>query len=53
MLSIAATRVDFLALLDGLAIDTPASEDEFLDGRFLHADLGFALRFPRRWREPN
>lgn len=53
ILSIAPTRVDFLAKLDGLAIGVPASEGVFRDGRFLHADLGLALRFPIGWEEHN
>jgi predicted Zn-dependent protease len=53
MLSIAPTRIDYLGLLDGLAIGQPASEGVFRGQRFLHADLGLALQFPQSWTTLN
>ena len=35
--------------LSGLSLGPPASEGVFDENRFLHADLGFSLRFPQGW----
>jgi predicted Zn-dependent protease len=53
ILSIAPTRIDFLDLLDGIAIEVPASEGVFVGQRFLHADLGLAIQFPQGWETLN
>ena len=50
---VASDRDAFLARIEGIAIGRPASEGVFLDGRFLHPDLGFSLRFPHGWRLTN
>jgi predicted Zn-dependent protease len=47
---VAATRAEFLAHLDGLAVGRPASEGVFEGERFLHPDLGFSQQFPSGWR---
>jgi len=47
--SIAPTRAAYLAKLDGLVVGPSAREGVFHENYFLHADLGFALRFPRGW----
>ncbi len=51
--SIAKTREAYLERISGLPIGSPASEGVVVDGRFLHADLGFALRFPPGWQIEN
>ena len=45
-----ASRAEFLAHLDGLAVGRPASEGVFDGDRFLHADLGFSQQFPSGWK---
>ena len=47
---VAATRAEFLAHLDGIAIGRPASEGVFDGDRFLHADMGFSQQFPEGWK---
>ena len=51
--AIAKTRKEFLARLSGLSIGQPASEGVIEGDRFLHADLGFSLRFPHGWEIQN
>lgn len=50
---IAATRAEFLERMSGLPVGPPASEGVVEDGRFLHPDLGFELRFPQGWEVEN
>jgi predicted Zn-dependent protease len=50
---IAASREAFLSKLNGLLVGTPSSEGVFVDGRFLHPELAFSLRFPRGWETQN
>ncbi len=52
-LAVARTRSAFLARIEGMAVDRPASEGVFVGDRFLHADLAFSLRFPHGWRQRN
>ena len=51
--AIARTRTQYLERMQGLALGTPASEGVVEDGRFMHPDLGIALRFPNGWRIEN
>jgi len=44
--SIRGERREYLELLDGLSIGTPAREGVVIDRRFMHADLGITVRFP-------
>jgi predicted Zn-dependent protease len=46
-------RNDYLDKIDGMAVSRPASEGVFFEDRFLHADLGFSLRFPYGWTTSN
>jgi predicted Zn-dependent protease len=39
--------------LDGMPAERPASEGVFVGNRFLHADMGFSLRFPVGWEPLN
>jgi predicted Zn-dependent protease len=50
---LAPDRAAYLAKLDGLALGTRASEGVFEGDRFLHGDMGFAMRFPPGWRRFN
>jgi predicted Zn-dependent protease len=47
--SIAPTQREFYDRIDGLVVGPAASEGVFRDNVFMHADLGFALRFPPGW----
>ncbi len=47
------TRQEFLERLDGLIVGDDPAGGVFDESRFLHADLGFALRFPRDWELHN
>ena len=47
--AIAPTKREFYARIDGLVLGPAASEGMFHDNIFMHADLGFALRFPPGW----
>jgi predicted Zn-dependent protease len=47
--SIAPTRAEYLALLDGLSIGKPAKEGVVRNGRFLHPDLRISISFPHGW----
>ena len=42
-------RNAYLDRIDGMAVTRPASEGVIVEDRFLHADLGFSLRFPYGW----
>ena len=46
---IAVDRSAFVHLLDGLIVGAAARAGVFLDERFVHPDLGFALTFPKSW----
>ncbi len=50
---VAKTHADYLGLLDGLIVGARASEGVFMGDRFLHPDLDFTIRFPRKWRTVN
>jgi predicted Zn-dependent protease len=52
-LAVAQTRDAFLARIEGMSVERPASEGVFVGDRFLHADLGFSLRFPHGWAQSN
>jgi len=47
--SIAPTQREFYERIDGIVVGPPANEGVFRDNIFLHADLGFSLRFPPGW----
>jgi predicted Zn-dependent protease len=51
--AIAATRQEYLRKIEDMVIGTRAAEGIFVDDFFLHADMGFALRFPSGWRHRN
>jgi predicted Zn-dependent protease len=46
-------RNAFLEMLDGLVLGQSASAGVFLENRFVHPDLGFALTFPKGWQHQN
>jgi predicted Zn-dependent protease len=46
-------RDEFLDHIEGMAVGRPASEGVFVEERFLHADMGFSLRFPHGWSLSN
>ncbi len=46
---VASSHAQFLKRLDGLLVGPSAAEGVFVAGRFLHADLGFAISFPPEW----
>jgi len=46
-------RDEFLDHIEGMAVGRPASEGVFVEDRFLHAGLGFSLRFPHGWSLSN
>jgi predicted Zn-dependent protease len=46
-------RDAYLDRIDGMSVSRPASEGVFVEDRFLHADLGFSLRFPFGWTTHN
>jgi predicted Zn-dependent protease len=50
---IAADRADFLRRIEGLVVGVSASEGVFRGDRFLHADMGFTVRFPAGWETHN
>ncbi len=50
---VARDRADFLRRIEGLTVGASASEGVFRGSRFLHADLGFTLRFPEGWETRN
>lgn len=47
------TNDAYLERFDGIAAQRPAAEGVFVKNRFLHADLGFSLRFPPGWELVN
>jgi predicted Zn-dependent protease len=47
------TREEYLNRIEGMSVGRPAAEGVFVDDRFLHADLGFSLRFPAGWEHQN
>lgn len=51
--AVAATPEAFLARLDGIVAGPGAANGVFAAGTFLHADLGFHLRFPEAWKTMN
>ncbi len=50
---VAKSREDFLRRIEGLVVGVSGAEGVFQGGRFLHADLGFTLRFPDNWETAN
>lgn len=50
---IAGSRAAYLRKLDGLVVGTGAAEGVFQRDRFLHADMGFSMRFPDGWKVVN
>ena len=46
-------REAYLDRIEGMPVTRPASEGVIREGRFLHADLNFALRFPHGWEPRN
>lgn len=50
---IAADRSSFVTRLDGLVVGTSARGGVFIDERFLHPRLGFAMTFPQEWNHAN
>ena len=46
-------RNAYLDKIEGMSVSRPASEGVFVEDRFLHADLGFSLRFPYGWTTNN
>ena len=53
LLSAARARDAFISRLDGLVVGPAAREGVLRDNYLLHADLGFALRFPHGWSVHN
>ena len=51
--SIAPTRAEYLAKLNGMTITRPGGEGLFIGTRFLHPEMGFSVRFPRGWTLQN
>ena len=51
--AIAPTQREFFDRIDGLVVGPAASEGVFRENIFLHADLGFSLRFPPGWAYQN
>jgi predicted Zn-dependent protease len=50
---IALDRSDFVGRLDGLVVGDSARGGMFLDHRFVHPELGFAIDFPKDWKHAN
>ncbi|MGB5286328.1 MAG: M48 family metalloprotease [Polyangiales bacterium] len=50
---IAMDRNDFVQRLDGMVVGESARGGVFLDERFVHPGLGFALSFPKGWEYLN
>jgi predicted Zn-dependent protease len=46
-------RDAYLDRIEGMTVSRPASEGVIVEDRFLHADLGFSLRFPFGWEPRN
>lgn len=51
--SLSDNRDAFLDRIEGMSVGRPASEGVFVEERFMHADMGFSLRFPYGWRLTN
>jgi predicted Zn-dependent protease len=51
--ALARNRTEYYARLEGLELGTPAAEGVVVDDRFMHPDLGIALRFPSGWEIKN
>ncbi len=49
----ASTPSALLDRLDGLMVGENPDRGVFVDGSFLHPELGFAIRFPEGWRTAN
>jgi predicted Zn-dependent protease len=50
---IAMSRNAFLEVLDGLALGDSARAGVFVDHRFIHPELEFAMTFPKGWSHEN
>ncbi len=50
---VAASQAAFLEQLSGLLVGPDASQGAFVETRFLHPDLAFAIDFPRGWKTAN
>jgi predicted Zn-dependent protease len=50
---IAVDRVAFVGRLDGLVVGESVRAGTFLDRRFVHPELGFAMSFPAGWEHAN
>ena len=50
---IAKNRAAFLKRIDGVMVGPNPAEGVFVDERFLHPGLGFAIDFPGGWRTQN
>jgi len=50
---IAWDRADYLRRIEGIVVGTSAAEGIFRGERFVHADLGFTVRFPSGWETRN
>jgi predicted Zn-dependent protease len=50
---IAADRIDYLRLMDGVAVGARAAEGVFVADRFMHADLDLYIHFPPSWKTVN
>jgi predicted Zn-dependent protease len=50
---VAPDRAAFLGRLEGLLVGANPAEGLLVDGRFVHPDLLFSLRFPEGWRTAN
>ncbi len=51
--SIAAGRAGFLKTLDGLIVGENPAQGVFIEHRFLHPELDFAVEFPTKWEGQN
>ena len=50
---IAPNRAAFVTRLDGLVVGESVRAGVFIDERFLHPELGFAITFPKDWKHAN
>jgi predicted Zn-dependent protease len=50
---VAASREDFLHRLEGVVVGNRAAEGVFVENRFLHPGMNFALAFPKGWEGAN
>ena len=50
---IASDDADYLRRIEGVVIGTSAAEGIFRGDRFIHADMGFTIRFPTGWNTQN